>query len=99
MVYAYDDGGGNEMNQAPIKVTVSLSGGAEATTRCGGAGHLRPGQPRLLSGYEPEVVGELLDQRRRSAPRSRGRPRYMWPNSSSETWPNSVAQAISPRTA
>ena len=63
MVYAYDDGGGNELDKPEIEVTVSLSGVQKHYTLAWGDGHLRPGQPRLLR-LEAEVVRQLLDQRR-----------------------------------
>ena len=52
MIYTYDDGGGNEMEKPEIEVTMSLSGVQRHYTLEWGDGHLRPGQPRLLS-YSP----------------------------------------------
>ena len=52
MVYTYDDDGGNELKKPEIEVTVSLSGVQKDYTLAWGDGHLRAGQPRLLS-YSP----------------------------------------------
>jgi hypothetical protein len=72
MVYAYDDGGGNELNKPPIEVTVSYSGAVSLRAHVG-ALHLRPGQPRLLRIRAPGRR-RAAPPPARSAPRSRARP-------------------------
>ncbi len=53
MIYTYDDGGGNEMEKPEIEVTMSLSGVQRQLHARVGRGHLRAGQPRLLSRQSP----------------------------------------------